>query len=50
MSPFPAHGSIANKVLLETDMVNDNYFYSGYFLGFYQEHNCPRCTILSGAE
>eukprot|EP00903_Cladosiphon_okamuranus_P005824 g5766.t1 len=33
---------IANKVLLETDMVNDNYFYSGYILGYYKEYNCPR--------
>ncbi|CAN0560862.1 unnamed protein product, partial [Ectocarpus sp. 12 AP-2014] len=33
---------IANKVLLGTDMVNDNYFYTGYILGYYTEKNCPR--------
>lgn len=35
---------IAEKVLLETDLVNDNYFYSGYLLGYYTENNCPRYT------
>ncbi|CAN0033728.1 unnamed protein product [Ectocarpus fasciculatus] len=33
---------IAMKVLLGTDMVNDNYFYTGYILGYYTENNCPR--------
>ncbi|CAN0245975.1 unnamed protein product, partial [Pylaiella littoralis] len=36
--------AIAEKVLLETDLVNDNYFYSGYLLGYYTENNCPRYT------
>ncbi|CAM9581182.1 unnamed protein product [Ascophyllum nodosum] len=33
---------ICGKVLLETDLVNDNYFYAGYLLGHYTENNCPR--------
>lgn len=26
----------------KSDLVNDNYFYSGYFLGHYKKNNCPR--------
>ncbi|CAM9251528.1 unnamed protein product [Discosporangium mesarthrocarpum] len=33
---------ILNKVLFETDLVGDNYFYAGYLLGYYTEANCPR--------
>mmetsp|Transcript_97891 Transcript_97891/g.279991 ORF Transcript_97891/g.279991 Transcript_97891/m.279991 type:complete len:717 (+) Transcript_97891:314-2464(+) len=28
--------------VLATDMVNDNYFYAGYILGYYTKKNCPR--------
>jgi betaine lipid synthase len=33
---------VIEKVFFKTDLVNDNYFYSGYFLGFYTPENCPR--------
>lgn len=33
---------IVCKVLIGTDLVNDNYFYAGYLLGYYTEGNCPR--------
>jgi S-adenosylmethionine:diacylglycerol 3-amino-3-carboxypropyl transferase/ubiquinone/menaquinone biosynthesis C-methylase UbiE len=33
---------IVNNVLFGTDIVNDNYFFAGYILGYYQKDNCPR--------
>lgn len=33
---------VIERVLFGTDLVNDNYFYSGYFLGHYTPDNCPR--------
>ena len=33
---------IIERVFFKTDLVNDNYFYSGYVLGFYKPENCPR--------
>jgi hypothetical protein len=33
---------VIERVLFSTDLVNDNYFYAGYFLGYYQRNNCPR--------
>jgi len=33
---------VIERVLFGTDLVNDNYFYSGYFLGYYTKENCPR--------
>jgi betaine lipid synthase len=33
---------IIERVLFGTDLVNDNYFYAGYFLGYYTKQNCPR--------
>jgi len=33
---------VIEKVFFNTDLVNDNYFYSGYFLGYYKPDNCPR--------
>jgi S-adenosylmethionine:diacylglycerol 3-amino-3-carboxypropyl transferase len=42
---FHRHNNLAiviERVLFNTDLVNDNYFYSGYFLGYYTQENCPR--------
>ena len=33
---------VTERIMFQTDLVNDNYFYSGYFLGYYKPHNCPR--------
>lgn len=33
---------VIERIFFKTDLVNDNYFYSGYFLGYYKENNCPR--------
>lgn len=33
---------VIEKVFFNTDLVKDNYFYSGYFLGYYKPDNCPR--------
>lgn len=33
---------VIERVLFSTDLVNDNYFYAGYFLGYYTKQNCPR--------
>eukprot|EP01035_Chromulina_nebulosa_P019355 gene19355-25221_t len=33
---------VTERVLFNTDLVNDNYFYAGYFLGYYTQQNCPR--------
>ena len=30
------------RIFFNTDLVNDNYFYAGYFLGHYTPENCPR--------
>ena len=33
---------VIERVFFKTDLVNDNYFYSGYILGYYKQDNCPR--------
>ena len=33
---------VIERVFFKTDLVNDNYFYSGYILGYYKSNNCPR--------
>ncbi|KAJ1421002.1 hypothetical protein B484DRAFT_399665 [Ochromonadaceae sp. CCMP2298] len=33
---------VIERIFFKTDLVNDNYFYSGYFLGYYKPDNCPR--------
>jgi S-adenosylmethionine:diacylglycerol 3-amino-3-carboxypropyl transferase len=33
---------VIERVFFKTDLVNDNYFYAGYILGYYQKNNCPR--------
>lgn len=33
---------VIERVFFKSDLVNDNYFYSGYFLGFYKPDNAPR--------
>jgi betaine lipid synthase len=33
---------VIERVFFKTDLVNDNYFYSGYILGYYKPENCPR--------
>jgi len=33
---------VIERVFFKTDLVNDNYFYSGYLLGYYKQDNCPR--------
>jgi betaine lipid synthase len=33
---------VIERVFFSTDLVNDNYFYSGYILGYYKPNNCPR--------
>jgi S-adenosylmethionine:diacylglycerol 3-amino-3-carboxypropyl transferase/ubiquinone/menaquinone biosynthesis C-methylase UbiE len=33
---------VIERVFFGTDLVNDNYFYAGYFLGYYTANNCPR--------
>ncbi|RYG66862.1 DUF3419 family protein [archaeon] len=35
-------GMVIERVFFKTDLVNDNYFYSGYILGYYKPENCPR--------
>jgi ubiquinone/menaquinone biosynthesis C-methylase UbiE len=32
---------VIERVFFRTDLVNDNYFYAGYILGYYKPHNCP---------
>jgi hypothetical protein len=33
---------VIERVFFKTDLINDNYFYSGYILGYYKPNNCPR--------
>lgn len=33
---------VIERVFFKTDLVNDNYFYAGYILGYYKPNNCPR--------
>lgn len=33
---------VIERVFFKTDLVNDNYFYAGYILGYYKPDNCPR--------
>ena len=33
---------VIERVFFKTDLVKDNYFYSGYILGYYKPDNCPR--------
>ena len=33
---------VIERVFFKTDLVKDNYFYSGYVLGYYKPDNCPR--------
>lgn len=33
---------VIERIFFKTDLVNDNYFYAGYFLGYYKPDNCPR--------
>jgi ubiquinone/menaquinone biosynthesis C-methylase UbiE len=33
---------VIERVFFKTDLINDNYFYAGYILGYYQQNNCPR--------
>jgi len=33
---------VIERVFFKTDLVDDNYFYSGYLLGYYKPDNCPR--------
>mmetsp|Transcript_30702 Transcript_30702/g.40558 ORF Transcript_30702/g.40558 Transcript_30702/m.40558 type:complete len:724 (-) Transcript_30702:686-2857(-) len=33
---------LLDRILFHTDLVNDNYFYAGYFLGYYTRENAPR--------
>ena len=33
---------VIERIFFNSDMVNDNYFFAGYILGYYQPHNCPR--------
>jgi SAM-dependent methyltransferase len=33
---------VIERVFFGTDLVNDNYFYAGYILGYYTPENCPR--------
>jgi ubiquinone/menaquinone biosynthesis C-methylase UbiE len=33
---------VIERIFFKTDLVDDNYFYSGYFLGYYKETCCPR--------
>jgi S-adenosylmethionine:diacylglycerol 3-amino-3-carboxypropyl transferase len=33
---------VLERVFFKTDLVQDNYFYAGYFLGYYKADNCPR--------
>jgi len=35
-------GQVIEKIFFKTDLVYDNYFFSGYFLGYYKPDNCPR--------
>lgn len=35
-------GMVIERVFFKTDLVNDNYFYTGYLLGHYTQNNCPR--------
>eukprot|EP01041_Mallomonas_annulata_P008145 gene8145-16740_t len=33
---------VIERVFFQTDLVQDNYFYSGYILGYYTKECCPR--------
>jgi S-adenosylmethionine:diacylglycerol 3-amino-3-carboxypropyl transferase len=33
---------VIERVFFKTDLINDNYFYAGYILGYYKPNNCPR--------
>ena len=33
---------VIERVFFKTDLVNDNYFYTGYLLGYYPKNCCPR--------
>jgi S-adenosylmethionine:diacylglycerol 3-amino-3-carboxypropyl transferase len=33
---------VIERIFFNTDLVKDNYFYAGYFLGYYTPENCPR--------
>lgn len=33
---------VIERVFFKTDLVKDNYFYSGYILGYYKPDCCPR--------
>lgn len=33
---------VIERIFFRTDLVNDNYFYAGYILGYYKQNNCPR--------
>ncbi len=33
---------VIERIFFKTDLVNDNYFYAGYLLGYYTPNNCPR--------
>jgi betaine lipid synthase len=35
-------GTVIERVFFQTDLVQDNYFYSGYILGHYKPDCCPR--------
>ena len=35
-------GTVIERIFFQTDLVNDNYFYAGYILGYYKPNNCPR--------
>eukprot|EP00916_Digyalum_oweni_P024082 GHVL01039856.1.p1 GENE.GHVL01039856.1~~GHVL01039856.1.p1 ORF type:complete len:645 (+),score=111.73 GHVL01039856.1:47-1981(+) len=35
-------GTIFDRVLSETDLIGDNYFFHGYMIGRYSKKNCPR--------
>jgi S-adenosylmethionine:diacylglycerol 3-amino-3-carboxypropyl transferase len=34
--------TVIDRVFFKTDLVNDNYFYAGYILGYYKPECCPR--------
>lgn len=35
-------GTVIERIFFQTDLVLDNYFYSGYILGYYKPDCCPR--------
>ena len=41
---------VIERVFFKTDLVNDNYFYSGYILGHYKPDNCPRYLMKENYE